>query len=256
MVCNGHGSTEYYIRDLQLRIELRKARLALHSQKLWSWRRCPFLSTFCITMDTKTAASTKTSEYQTMSTSDTAPVAVPAKDYEAVHAGDVGRVDLLQGGLGPKRGHKFCGGCCDVRRAVIIVNMVVGGLLLWGMIATLVLKANVDAMTATMDDDTKIATLNEFRDASILPLAIGWSITSAACVLGIVGAIQYNVYMVGAAALKFCVDIVYALITFNIFGVALSAFFLYPHVFFIKEVREGIMSKVNYDNERQSCCCV
>jgi hypothetical protein len=238
------------------RTDLCEARLAL-SQNLFGEVALPlFHSALYITMDSTTADTTKKSEYQTMSTSDAAPVAVPAKDYEAVHIGDAGRVDLLQGGHGPKRGHKFCGGCCDVRRAVIIVNMIVGGLMLWGMITTLALKANVDAVTATMDDDTQIAKLNAFRDASILPLAIAWSITLAACVLGIMGAIQYNVYMVGAAALKFCVDIVFALISFNIFGVAISAFFLYPHVFFIKEVREGIMSKVNYDNERQSCCCV
>jgi hypothetical protein len=212
-----------------------------------------FLSPFC---NTTTATTSKTSEYQTMSTSDAAPVAVPAKNYEVIKSEDAGRVDLLQGGLGPKRGHKFCGGCCDVRRAVIVVNMVVGGLLLWGIISTLALKANVDAITATMDDDKSIAAFNEIRDAPILPLVIAWSITLAACALGIMGAIQYNVYLVGAAALKFCVDIAFAIIHFNIFGVALSAFFLYPHVFFIKEVREGIMSKENYDNERHSCCCV
>jgi hypothetical protein len=176
-------------------------------------------------MNTTTATTTKTSVYQTMSISGAVPIALPAGDYMAVHAGDAGCVDLYHE-KGPKRGHKLCSGCCDVRRAVIIVNMVVGGLTLLVFIF-------------------------------VFPLAIVFApFPLAPCALGIMGAIQYNVYMVGAAALHICVVIGFALSNFNIFGVALFAFFLYPHIFFIKEVRDGIMSKENYGNERHSCCCV
>jgi hypothetical protein len=90
-------------------------------------------------MNTATETTTQASEYQTVRTSDAAPLAVPvpAKDYEAVKAaGDAGRVNLLQGGLGPKRGHRCCGGCCDVRRAVIIVYMIMVGFTLCAWIFT------------------------------------------------------------------------------------------------------------------------
>jgi hypothetical protein len=181
-------------------------------------------------MNTTTATTTKTSVYQTMSISGAVPVALPARDYMAVNVGDAGCVVLLHDGKGPKRGHKLCGGCCDVRRAVIIVNMVVGGLTLLVFIF-------------------------------VLPLAILFvPFPLAPCALGIMGAIRYNVRMVGAAALNICVIIGVGLSAFNqhfnMFGVALFAFFLYPHILFIKEVRDGIMSKENYENERHSCCCV
>jgi hypothetical protein len=183
------------------------------------------------------------------------PVAAAAMNYGAVRSVDTQEVVVLPGGYGAKRGHKCCGGCCDVRRAVIVVNCVVGGLVLWGVLAVLALKTGAEHIAMKMDDDEAIAAMNKLQDAPIVPLLIRFSIALICCVFGVLGAIQYNVWMVYVAALKLCVDIVVGLCTFNVAVVIAFSLFLYPHVFFIKEVREGIMSKDNYENERQSCCC-
>jgi hypothetical protein len=47
-----------------------------------------------------------------------------------------------------------------------------------------------------------------------------------------------------------------SLVAVNPIGLVLAALFAYPHFFFIKEVRSGIMSEANYVNVNQSCCCV
>jgi hypothetical protein len=97
--------------------------------------------------------------------------------------------------------------------------------------------------------------LNKIRDEPIATLVICFFITMICCIFGVLGAIQYNVWMVGTAALKLGIDIVVVLCSFNFTKMVAFSLFLYPHVFFIKEVRQGIMSKENYANERQSCCC-
>jgi hypothetical protein len=86
------------------------------------------------------------------------PVAVAALDYGAVvRSGDTEGVVLLPGGYGPKRGHKCCGGCCDVRRAVIVVNCIVGGLALLNILEVFALKTGADHASMLMDDDQIIS---------------------------------------------------------------------------------------------------
>jgi hypothetical protein len=130
-----------------------------------------------------------------------------------------------------KRGHLCCGGCCDMRRAVIVVNILEAGLLLLGIMGTI----------GSAESSAQIA---------IQCLKI------TCCILGIFGALHFNPYMTGIAAASFCFDFVRALVGNSLIGVTFSGYFAYPHFFFIKEVREGIMSKENYNNERMSCCCV
>jgi hypothetical protein len=186
------------------------------------------------------------------------PVAVAAVDYGAVvHSGDdTEGVALLPGGYGPKRGHKCCGCCCDVRRAVIVVNCVVGGLALLNLFEVIAIKTGVEHASTKLDDDEIINALNKLRDEPIATLVIRVIITMICCCFGVLGAIQYSVWMVSAAALKLCIGVVVGLCSFNVAQMVAFSLFLYPHVFFMKEVRQGIMSKENYANERQSCCCV
>ena len=57
-----------------------------------------------------------------------------------------------ENGAGVKQGHKCCGGCCDMRRAVIIVdlvNMCLVGFQLMAVLAMTTASANVD----NVDDD-------------------------------------------------------------------------------------------------------
>lgn len=52
--------------------------------------------------------------------------------------------------IGMKQGHKFCGGCCDMRRAVIIVNIINASLLALGFLSILTI-AGASSVGATDD---------------------------------------------------------------------------------------------------------
>jgi hypothetical protein len=157
---------------------------------------------------------------------------------------------------GPMQGHKCCGGCCDMRRAVIIVNALNLVFVAVGLFRVLAMKKNSananDMYDVDDDDDEVVATMMEFGN---IPLA-GFIVLTCArllcSVIGIVGAVQYNIYMVGVGAAGYVIDAVMALVLFQLIGFFYYVFFAYPHLFFISEVRKGIMSKENYPNEDYS----
>ena len=157
----------------------------------------------------------------------------------------------------PKQGHKCCGGCCDVRRAVMIVNIVNATLLLFGMFGVLATNKLSGQAEDLYDDDEMLETLAEFSNSFPLGAFIAIQVVKILCsVAGIIGALKFNIYLTGVAAAAYCIDVLMALIEFSVGGIVYAALFAYPHFYFIKEVRAGIMSKENYHNEEMSCCCV
>uniref|UniRef100_A0A7S2EL06 Uncharacterized protein n=1 Tax=Trieres chinensis TaxID=1514140 RepID=A0A7S2EL06_TRICV len=165
-----------------------------------------------------------------------------------------------------KRGHKCCGGCCDMRRAVIIVNIisVAFGVLTIPFISLgySVLNASSDfssAMTDAMDDDEAKQAFADVEKAAgaSLGFLIFFTVAKLVCYsCGIYGAMSYNIWLVGISLVAYGLDFIYALTNGSILALLLPGFFAYPHVFFIKEVKEGIMSEENYELEKHSCCCV
>lgn len=155
----------------------------------------------------------------------------------------------------PKLGHNCCGRCCDMRRAVIVVNIVNLVLVAMGLFSVLAARA-ASANADQVDDDELSSALEEFRS---LPLGAFLAIQITKIVLsvvGIVGAVKFHQIMVGLSMAAYAFDAVAALIGLNVVGLLYAGFFAYPHGFFIKEVRDGIMTKENYPNEEFSCCCV
>jgi hypothetical protein len=74
--------------------------------------------------------------------------------------------------------------------------------------------------------------------------------------LGIMGAKEFNELKVGVAAGWYCVGALLSLLGLDILGVICSALFAYPHIVFIQEMRQGIMTEANYPKEEYSMCCV
>jgi hypothetical protein len=153
-----------------------------------------------------------------------------------------------------KQGHKCCGFCCDTRRAVIIVDIVNLVLLLIGMIIVVVAHNNVNPDDYN-DDNTKTQ-VEKFQDMPLGGFLAYAIVFMLLCVAGIVGANKYNVYLVGIAAVAYCVSFIFSIIQLNYLGMIVAILFVYPHFVFIAEVRKGIMSDENYHNEEMSCCCV
>ena len=134
------------------------------------------------------------------------------------------------GGDGRKLGHNCCGGCCDVRRAVVIVNIINAVLLILGLGSEVTLPIIVFLVIQTVRILLSVA--------------------------GIVGAVKFNQVGVGLAMFGYVFDAVMALLGFNLLGLLFPLMFAYPHGFLIKEIRAGIMTKENYASEEHSCCCV
>jgi hypothetical protein len=158
-----------------------------------------------------------------------------------------------------KQGHAFFGGCCDVRRAVIIVNIISASFAFIGLVTMGSFMAATSASSSvTYDDDEVQEAMAAFNEASLsMGVAIALiAIRMIANGLGIYGAVTYNIWLVGVSLLVYCFDFVMGAVTGNLIGLLMAALFAYPHFFFIKEVRSGIMSEANYVNEKQSCCCV
>jgi hypothetical protein len=146
-----------------------------------------------------------------------------------------------------KQGHTYCGGCgpcggdrccCDMRRAVIIVNIINI------IIIVLDIIDEVPSYNKTFDDDQSYAAqMDVYHNGEHLGHLIAFG---TVCILlsaaGIVGALRYNVYLVAIAATAYCFTLVMTLVALNPYGLLCPGFFAYPHFFFIKEVREGTMS--------------
>ena len=131
-----------------------------------------------------------------------------------------------------KQGHRCCGGCCDVRCAVIVVNLVNMGILL---------LASVDYLSV----------LNIYINYILIGVAV-------ICInaIGVAGAILFNKWMVGVAAVAYVLGFGASMYFLSPHLLAYYGCFLYPHVFLIKEIHTGIMTKENYEPVEKQCCCV
>jgi hypothetical protein len=165
-----------------------------------------------------------------------------------------GPYTALAQGTTQKKGHKCCGGCCDTRRAVIIVDMVLIAILLLGTLPAIAIleKANPE----DFNDDRVRNAIESFgwREIAVsFAIAVAFSIPPA---VGVLGAIWYNEFMVGLCLVSYVVLFILDLSKLSFAGCVLHGFFAYPHAIFIKELRDGTMSKANYPVEEHSCCCV
>jgi hypothetical protein len=165
---------------------------------------------------------------------------------------------MEQGQRNPgKKGHTCCGCCCDVRRAVIVINLVAGTY--WLMIVQWIF-----ANLARIHGD--YSTTHGFNIGAILFMNCLDLIPVA---MGLFGAIYYNGWLIGVAALHYTLQCLYYcnvlldaayVMTIPIDMLpampVVMALFAYPHFVLISEISGGIMSRENYENEQRSCCCV
>jgi hypothetical protein len=172
-----------------------------------------------------------------------------------------------------KKGSKCCGCCCDQRRAVIFVN---SASIVLGFIALIsYARANAE-MEAAHDHDPSVVLLATSANQTAAKLtALGVVISMGA----IVGAMRFNIYLVGLKVLftliNYLVTLVNVSLTFReideyehrqilpagqlvarfVVRAIVAALYIYPHVAFIQEVSTGILSHETLPREDYSCCC-
>jgi hypothetical protein len=163
-----------------------------------------------------------------------------------------------------------CGCCCDMRRAVIVVNIVNACLIICGLLSVAALaggSSSTSAATSAFTNDQAAANDDQMESVveevftSMKGSSLGFLTTIMAVklilsLIGIYGAMTYNVLMVCACYLSYILEALVALLTPNVLGLLYYGFFAYPHVSFILEVRDGVMTKENYSRVKHSCCCV
>jgi hypothetical protein len=195
---------------------------------------------------------------------------------------------MVSSSTGEKQGHIFCGFCCDVRRAVIVLNIIgmvvtfcsilfsLLGLTLVDIADDIVHNVNISDISnaTTFNDDLfwdNSTNTSMFESANMTEIVEGFDsvkdpVTSIFKIVVVVmiigfgvhlitflGAIHYNYYFVS-------VGVIWSLLNYFIVpgsGLILLTFYLYPHIMFILEIRTGIMSEYTYGvREEHSCCCV
>ena len=163
---------------------------------------------------------------------------------------------------GSRPNHLFFGHCCDCRRAVLVVNGITITLNILSMIIVAIgfgfINKNVDDIEADMSDDAAKKELDEFVKGgnlaiveTLLEFFVAISIGLHAC--GVYGALKFKQWGVMTAAVAYGLALFLNLLAFNILDIILAGVFLYPHIYLIKEMKEGIMTDYNYHNVA-SCC--
>ena len=175
-----------------------------------------------------------------------------------------------------KLGSKCCGCCCDYRRAVIIVNSLFIGL---GVFLILLRDEADKLIQETYDDDAFVDEVSMIIDDYYKKRSILLGVGLGTAVLAQAGAVYFNIWLVGLHSVWMVADyIMFMMLVMQfeedlqdpyesvgaepaspvpsfILNAVIVACFLYPHLAFIIEVRNGIMTRETYAREEYSCCC-
>jgi hypothetical protein len=176
--------------------------------------------------------------------------------------------------LQEKMGSKCCGACCDYRRAVIIMTGIYIG---FGVFYIIGLSG--DDVNGIYGDDEFVDEVSEIRGEYSTKASIFLSVALITNVIAMVGAVHFNIWMVGLHTVwMVLVYISLVILTvkrdsdleepyesadlelassvpgFVINGL-FTALFMYPLLGFITEVRAGILTRETYAREEFSCCC-
>jgi hypothetical protein len=224
------------------------------------------------TADTTTSAAVAASA---ASATATATAAEAAKQVTAGFAYALDNVpDVAKPVVGKQRnpsmnkvGHKCCGGCCDVRRAVIIVNSInvaFGILALFGLAISKHVANNAyssysgntyeneDGSSSYYDEDL----MEKLRKTNWVWIFIVAIVRLLILIGGLYGGLKYHVPLISTCGFLYVVDGIFSIIALDFWGLLTSVLFAYPHYFLVQEIRQGIMTPENYHNEEHSCCCV
>jgi hypothetical protein len=165
--------------------------------------------------------------------------------------------DYVQHERIPQRSHSCCKCCCDTRRAVIVVNIISMTFAALAVLSISILANTQYAAQLDVDDDELQAALDEM-DGAALGITIGVAVIGMICnACGIFGAYKFHKISTVISGLWYFAQCIRACYNYDLAGLVIDGFFMYPHVVFYQEVSNGIMSPASYPQEQRSCnCCV
>jgi hypothetical protein len=127
-----------------------------------------------------------------------------------------------------RQGHLLFGYVCDMRIAVVFVNI-------FNMLALL-----VGIVITGIQYKTFSAAFYAFENA-FLGIALS--------IVGALGALNYVLWMVSVATIGFGLGFILDLFGLHLIGILIGGLVLYPHIVLTYEIKEGIMSKETYARE-------
>lgn len=115
----------------------------------------------------------------------------------------------------------------------------------------------IEAAANSGDDDAVQEIAKELKAAISIPVVIFMECAFIVCfAIGISGALSYNKNFVVVSLIAYCVKFGMAALQHSLIAMIAQMLFAYPNAFLVKEIKDGIMTPHNYENEKQSCCCV
>ena len=115
----------------------------------------------------------------------------------------------------------------------------------------------VEAAANRGDDDAAQEIAEQLKAKISIPVVIFMECAFIVCfAIGISGAISYNKNFVVVSLIAYCVKFGMAAVQLNLLAMIVQMLFVYPNALLVKEIKDGIMTPHNYENEKQSCCCV
>jgi hypothetical protein len=158
--------------------------------------------------------------------------------------GDVSQASEAVATESAGRAHLFCGFCCDMRRAVIIVNVVNIFLVILSSLLLLVFSLHFDFD----GEDVRSPSIQDVIGISLPAVILSG--------FGITGAVKFKYWLVVLVGFYYGIMALLDMIIVDIPGVVKGFLFCYPHVILAQEIDKGVMSEENYPNAKHSCCCV
>lgn len=156
----------------------------------------------------------------------------------------------------------FCGCCCDLRRACIIVNVInymyivavvfisLGGIQMVEGLNTDLGEIDYVDDDALNDRYSELGTYEGLYFIFIVIELVGLLFTT----LGIVGAVKFNRCLVLTCAIWYCFETIFAMCVTVWWGAVIKGFFAYPHIALLAALTTGKISRRRYTIERYCCC--
>jgi len=153
-----------------------------------------------------------------------------------------------------------CGLCCDARRACLIIDCIYFVFVVSALVIVLndsdPLRLRVDD-TLVYDDDFYGSPEEELPfDASQILEAATWqlAIGIVMSMVGFVGALKFQPYLVLAMAIWLCIDAALFCAWFNFISAVCVGLYSYPHFALYNLMKKGKITRENYAEKEQYCC--
>lgn len=149
-----------------------------------------------------------------------------------------------------RRAHICCG--CDTRNAVFVVNSI-------GFCYYLLMVVSYSLLvgdTPDYDDDAVQSGMNFLHEMKVGTIIIIFSVGLFCNITALFGAKFFNKFATWIGGMWFLTETVLRVLRFDFAGAGIALCFCYPHAVFYYELKNGVMSRENYPNEKICCDCL